>query len=114
MLELRPPTFRASWSSLLEDVTGVKRGTVPMFAASQNSNPIAVSEIDFALLGFSGSYVSKVFSCFLFSYFLWNFVTYLHRKYILVSLFFPNIRGLDRYIPSGGVFLYLRLLKLAP
>ena len=47
------------------------------------------------------------------SYFLWNFVTYLHRKHILVSLF-PTIRGLDRKIPSGGAFLYLRLLKLAP
>ena len=62
---------------------------------------------------FSGSYVRMVFSCFLFSYFLWNFVTYLHRKHILVSLF-PTIRGLDRKIPSVSAFLYLRLMKLAP
>ena len=47
------------------------------------------------------------------SYFLWNFVTYLHRKHILVSLFL-TIRGLDRKIPSVSVFLYLRLMKLAP
>ena len=27
---------------------------------------------------------------------------------------FPTVRGLDRKIPSGSVFLYIRFLKLAP
>ena len=35
------------------------------------------------------------------------------KTHILVSLF-PTVRGLDRKIPSGSVFLYIRFLKLAP